>query len=174
MDTLPHHYVYSQQVIDFVTVAAQTCLVLEHIEEQEKQVFLENMLQLLPLLYVRVRTLPKPEQELDGFAQQFVTEQDYNFVSDGVKQLLGTDDVYLEVFQEDMRYSQEPISAFISENLADIYQEIKDMAANYQTQDESVMNDSLLVCIESFHQHWGQKLLNVLRALHSLAQSTEE
>ena len=46
-----------------------------------------------------------------------------------MKNLLGSDDAYLEVFLDDMRYNDEPITAFISEHLADIYQELKDMAA---------------------------------------------
>ena len=173
MAELTNHYVYRQDVIDFVTVAVQTCLLLEHVEEQEKRDFAERLLQMLPMLYVKTRSLRIPEQELDGYPQHFVSEEDYNYVSESVKQMLGTDDVYLEVFVEDMRYSQEPISAFISENLADIYQELKDMAGNYQTEDEQVMSDGVLACIEGFHEHWGQKLLNVLRALHSLTESEE-
>lgn len=173
IEIMSDNYVYSQEVIDFVTISAQTCLLLEHVEEQEKHDFVERLLQYLPLLYVKTRALTAPEQQLDGFAEQYVTEEDYNYVCQSIKQLLAQDDVYLEVFMEDMRYSQEPISAFISENLADIYQEIKDMAGNYQTQNELVMNDAVLACIDSFHQHWGQKLLNVMRALHYLAETDE-
>ncbi len=167
------HYVYSQEVIEFVTVAAQTCLLLEHSAEQDKTDFVERLLQYLPMLYIKARSLNQPEQVLDGYPQQFVTEEDYNYIAEGVKQMLGTDDVYLEVFVEDMRFSDEPVSAFISENLADIYQELKDLAANYQQQQEDVMNDALAACIEAFHQHWGQKLLNAMRALHNLAESDD-
>ena len=34
------------------------------------------------------------------------------------------------------------------------------------------MNDALYVCIENFKSYWGQKLVNVLRALHSLKYTT--
>ena len=87
---------------------------------------------------------------------------------------MGADDTYLEVFVEDMRYSDEPITAFVSENISDIYQEVKDLACNYQTRDEAVMNDALVNCIEAFEQHWGQKLLNVLRPLHAVACEGEQ
>ncbi len=168
MTELSKHYVYQQDVIEFVTVAAQTCLFLEHTSELERADFLTKVTKLLPLLYLKTTMLTQPEPELEGFTEQFVTEEDYNYVRSGVQNLLGTDDAYLEVFMDDMRYSDEPITAFISENLADIYQELKDMAANYQTANEEVMNDALLACLESFREHWGQKLLNVLRALHAL------
>ncbi len=168
MTELSKHYVYQQDVIEFVTVAAQTCLFLEHTSELERADFLTKVTKLLPLLYLKTTMLTQPEPELEGFTEQFVTEEDYNYVRSGVQNLLGTDDAYLEVFMDDMRYSDEPITAFISENLADIYQELKDMAANYQTANEEVMNDALLACLEAFREHWGQKLLNVLRALHAL------
>ncbi len=171
---LPQHYVYQQNVIEFVTVAAQTCLFLEHINENERNEFLQKTTKLLPLLYLKTVMVNKPDSALDGFMERFVTEEDYNYIRSGVQNILGTDDAYLEVFVDDMRYSDEPITAFISENLADIYQELKDLAANYQTANEDVMNDALLACLEAFREHWGQKLLNVQRALHALWMEEDE
>ncbi|MBQ8832686.1 MAG: DUF5063 domain-containing protein [Paludibacteraceae bacterium] len=168
------HYVYQQPAIEFVTVAVQLCLYLEQLEGLDKSEFVEKMLCLLPLLYLKARLLPKATEELDGFPERFVSEQEYEDIRQKVAQCMGADDTYLEVFVEDMRYSDEPITAFVSENIADIYQEIKDLACNYQTRDEAVMNDALVNCIEAFEQHWGQKLLNVLRPLHAVACEGEQ
>lgn len=168
------HYVYQQPAIEFVTVAVQLCLYLEQVEGQDKSEFVEKMLCLLPLLYLKARLLPKATEEFDGFPERFVSEQEYEDIRQKVAQCMGADDTYLEVFVEDMRYSDEPITAFVSENIADIYQEIKDLACNYQTRDEAVMNDALVNCIEAFEQHWGQKLLNVLRPLHAVACEGEQ
>lgn len=168
------HYVYHQPAIEFVTVAVQLCLYLEQVEGLDKSEFIEKMLCLLPLLYLKARLLPKATEELDGFPERFVSEQEYEDIRQKVAQCMGADDTYLEVFVEDMRYSDEPITAFVSENIADIYQEVKDLACNYQTRDEAVMNDALVNCIEAFEQHWGQKLLNVLRPLHAVACEGEQ
>ena len=168
------HYVYSEPAIEFVTVAVQLCLYLEQAREQDKSDFIEKMLCLLPLLYIKARLLPKAQTEMDGYPERFVTESDYDEMRGIVSTLMGGDDAYLEVFVEDMRYSDEPITAFVSENIADIYQEVKDLACNYQTRDEAVMNDALVNCIEAFEQHWGQKLLNVLRPLHAVACEGEQ
>ena len=43
------------------------------------------------------------------------------------------------------------------------------MLGNWQIDDDGVKNDALIVCIEAFEQHWGQKLLNVLRPMHVLS-----
>ena len=168
------HYVYQEPAIEFVTVAVQLCLYLEQVAEHEKSDFIEKMLCLLPLLYLKARLVPKTIEEMDGYPERFVTEEEYEDLRQLIAQQLGSDDAYLEVFVEDMRYSDEPITAFISENIADIYQEIKDLACNYQTREEAIMNDALVSCLEAFEQHWGQKLLNVLRPLHALSQIIEE
>lgn len=168
------HYVYQEPAIEFVTVAVQLCLYLEQVGEQERADFIEKMLCLLPLLYLKARLLPKSTEEMDGYPERFVTEYEYENMRQAIAQKLGSDDAYLEVFVEDMRYSDEPITAFISENIADIYQEVKDLACNYQIREEAVMNDALVNCLEAFEQHWGQKLLNVLRPLHVLSLSVDE
>ena len=111
---------------------------------------------------------------MDGYPERFVSECEYDALRQSIAHTLGTDDAYLEVYMEDMRYSDEPITAYISEDIADIYQEIKDLACNYQTCNERVMNDALVNCLEAFDQHWGQKLLNVLRPLHALSMITDE
>jgi len=36
-----------------------------------------------------------------------------------------------------------------------------------------VMNDALAACLEAFTEHWGQKTLNALRALHALRYGDE-
>lgn len=168
---LPDHIVYSPAVIDFVTVAAETCLFLENATERTREDFIIKSVRILPLLYLKASMIENLNPVFDDAPERFVTEEDYLYVKEQVEQLLGPDDSYLEVFHPDMALSDTPIAAFISENLADIYQELKDFAANYQTIDTDIMNDALLACIQAFGEHWGQKTLNALRALHSLRYS---
>ena len=54
-------------------------------------------------------------------------------------------------------------------NIADIYQELRDLCCNFQIENIEVQNDALYAYLEAFEQHWGQKLLNVLRPLHILS-----
>jgi hypothetical protein len=165
---LSNHFVYSQNVIEFVTVAAETCLLLEKLPETDKETFVDNFLKVLPLLYLKTTLLKSPESVFDDEPMRFVTEEDYIEIKENIERLLGPDDSYLEVFHPDMPYSDTPVAAFISEDLADIYQELKDFAANYQTADTDVMNDALAVCLNAFSEHWGRKLLNALKALHNI------
>lgn len=169
MDKLPSHYVYKQEVIEFVTVAAQTCAYLEQqMAGEEKQDIAERLLKLLALLYLKTTMVARPEPELDGEMEQFCTEEAYNDVCHIVAEKLGSDDTYLDVMVENSRYTEEPVMCTISENIADIYQVLRDLCANYQTQEEAVMNDALYAALDEFEMHWGQKLLNAMRALHVL------
>jgi hypothetical protein len=165
---LPNHFVYSKNVIEFVTVAAETCLFLEHANEFSQNDFVQKSIKILPLLYLKASLLDIPESVFDDGNEHFVSEEDYQFVREQIENLLGSEDSYLEVFHPDMALSDTPIVAFVSENLADIYQELKDFAASFQLADEDIMNDALVACLEAFGEHWGQKLLNALRALHAL------
>jgi hypothetical protein len=172
-EELPNHIVYSQPVIDFVTVAAEYCLLLEHSSEESKVDFVKKAPKIISLLYLKTAILDLPESAFDDDPERFVTEEDYLFIKTQIEQLLGADDSFLEVFHPDMALSDTPIASFISENLADVYQELKDFIANYQIADQDIMNDALLACLEAFAEHWGQKSLNALKALHALRYSED-
>lgn len=106
--------------------------------------------------------------------EAFVTEGDYERVRAGVAALLREHDDYLDVFVKDMAYSDTPICQTVSENLADIYQSLKDFVCIYRLGLDRTMNDALLACEEQFREFWGQRLLNAMRALHDVKYGTGE
>ena len=165
-------FIYQDATIAFVTAAAQTCLLIEKAGEHERDEWCEQMLRLLPVLYLRTRLLEPAQTVMDEEPQRFVTEEDYNFALVGIRELLGSDDAYLDVFVDRGIYTDEVQTAYISEGLADIYQELKDLAAAFQTGQEAIMNDAVVLCREAFDIHWGQKLLAVMRALHALSDNS--
>lgn len=162
-------FIYQDSTVAFVTAAAQTCLLIEQCGEHDRDEWKEQMLRLLPVLYLRTRLLEESEKMMEDDPQRFVSEEDYNYVLVGLRQLLGQDDAYLDVFVDQGVYTDEVQTAYISEGLADIYQELRDMTAAFQTEQEPVMNDAVILCHEAFIDHWGQKLLAVMRALHALS-----
>ena len=160
-------FIYQDATIAFVTAAAQTCLLIEKCTEYDREEWREQLLRLLPVLYLRTRLIDTEETMIEDEPQRFVSEEDYNYVLVGIRELLGQDDAYLDVFVDQGVYTDEVQTAFISEGLADIYQELKDMAAAFQTGEEAIMHDAVVACRNAFDEHWGQKLLAVMRALHA-------
>ena len=70
--------------------------------------------------------MPEIDLEDHEHTQGFVTEEIYEYQRDTISKLLGADDDYLDVFIEDMVYSETALKSSISEDLCDIYQDIKD------------------------------------------------
>ena len=83
-------------------------------------------------------------------------------------EIMGDRDDYLDVFVQDMVYSDTPIKKDISEDLADIYQDIKNFISVFKLGLNATMHDSVTVCRNNFELFWGQTLVNTMRALHEV------
>ena len=157
---------YQRDILEFVTVAVQYCAYLEDTEERSRESFVDTMSKLLPLLYLKGSLLPQYETYADNMLSDYVTEENYDIVRNNIAYIMADKDDYLDVFVDDMKYSDEPILMTISENLADIYQDIKNFVYIYKQGVEDEMMSALEQCNQYFKTEWGQKLVNVLRAIH--------
>lgn len=165
---------YSRNVIELVAVANEFCKYAERASEIKGDELLKILQRLLPLLYIKASLLPQLEPVFEDGNEKFVTEQDWVIIYETLKEKFGSADEYLEVFDDKIRDSEEPLTSSISENMADIYQDLKDFLLLYQTGTEEVMNDAIWECKLNFENFWGQKLLNAMRAIHKFIYSGEE
>ena len=159
--------IYDKNTLEFVTVAVEYCALMEASVRHTLFSFADKAVKILPLLYLKATLLPKvkePDEE-DGL-EHFITEDTYETIRFRIAGMLGEYDSYLETFHPDMKYSDTPVAATISENLADVYQDLGDFAAIFRQGNEEVMEQALYVCEDNFRLYWGQKLLNALKALH--------
>ena len=128
------NYIFSKNTIEFVTVGVEFCALMEKVQESEKCEFIDTTVKILPLLYLKAILLPDSNEENEEYdinIEHFVTEEIYEYIRNSIEQILGEQDSYLEVFHADMQYSESPIIAYISEDLTDIYQDIKDFISVY-------------------------------------------
>jgi hypothetical protein len=166
--------VYSRNVIEFVAVANEFCKYTEHASELKGDELLKILQRILPLMYLKASLLPQMTPFFEDGNEKFVTESDWIRIDDTLKEKFGTANDFLEVFDERISDSEGPVISQISENMADIYQDIKDFLLLYQTGTSEVMNDAVWECRTNFENFWGQKLLNILRAIHKFIYSGEE
>ena len=164
--------IFDKNSIEFVTVAAEYCGFIERARGAERKTFVDTALKILPLLYLKATLIPECELIGEEDLEVFVTEDDYEMVRRAVAHVMGPQDDYLEVFHPDMAYSDTPIKKCISEDLADIYQDLKDFICVFQLGLNATMNDSLCICKEHFAEFWGQRLVNTMRALHDVKYNT--
>ncbi len=159
---------YSKNVIEFITVANEFCSFLERSEDFESPDFLNRLQKMLPLLYLKASLLPEFEFESYEDLEKFVTEMDYSIIQQKILRHTGANDDYQEVFLSGMQFSESALTASISENVSDIYQEMKDLVMSYRMLNDEVMEQAVWECKNNFSLLWGQTLVNCLRAVHNL------
>lgn len=152
----------------FIALANEYCQLVENCADYVREDMIEALLKLLPRIYITVTDLEPGIEYFDAFISQSLDEPTYDVVRGNLGALMGEDDVYLEVFLEDMKYSDVPIATSISENLADLYQEFYNLVASLRDLNTEEQRQILGMCKENFAEYWGQTLCNVFRALHSL------
>lgn len=160
--------IYNKNVIEFLTVAVNFCTILESDEQLSRTEWIDKMLKILPLMYLKASLLPDTVESIEEPPAAFVREEDYARVASIVNGIMGEEDVYLDVFMDEMKYSERPISANVSENIADIYQDVRNFVSVYQMELTDLMQSAINICNSNFRTYWGQKLVNVLRPLHTL------
>ena len=166
--------VYSRIVVEFVAVANEYCKYAVHASELKGDEMLKILQRLLPFLYLKASLLPTLDPFFDNGNEKFVTETDWLRIHDTFKDKFGTANDYMEVFDDKINESEGPVISSLAENMADIYQDLKDFLLLYQTGTQEVMNDAVWECRMNFENLWGQKLANSLRAIHRFIYSGEE
>jgi hypothetical protein len=166
--------VYSRNIVEFVAVANEFCKYAEHASELKGDELLKILQRILPLMYLKASLLPQLNAYFEDGNEKFVTESDYGRIQETLKEKFGTANDYLEVFDEKINDTDGPVLSSISENMADIYQDMKDFLLLYQTGTVEVMNDAVWECRMNFENFWGQKLVNSMRAIHKFIYSGEE
>ena len=170
MSTEASHPLYGQRTLEFVTSSLEYCKLLEHAKQCTKEELTAQLTATLPLIYSRAVLLePHDSQEWD--LEEGVSEETYEAIRATLIQRYGEDDVYLETFDNDMQYSDAPIAQHLSEQLADIYQDLANFLFIYREGMEELMAAALDRCIINFQEYWGQRLVNALRALHQIRYS---
>ncbi|MBO7610149.1 MAG: DUF5063 domain-containing protein [Muribaculaceae bacterium] len=152
----------------FIALTNEYCQTIEKAAEGiDRDTFVKTMTKLLPRIYISANDIdmnPMANVYIDSALDETAYEQ----IRDTISQVMADEDIYLEVFLDDMKYSDTPISASISENLADLYQEFYNLVNAVQYATTSDQSDLLGLCYENFTDYWGQTLVNVLRALHNV------
>ena len=158
----------------FIALSNEFCSAIEKAMEFEKEDFVAKMLKMLPRIYMTVTDIDIEESNEDYYALPYLDESVYDNLRSQLAALMGEDDVFLETFEEDMKYSDAPVSATISEDLADIYQQLYNFVASVRDVDTEAINSIIITCKEDFASYWGQTLCNVLRALHSVFYNKQD
>lgn len=153
----------------FIGLSNEFCQAIENAADAEKEDFVKQMTRLLPRIYISATDLQGMEDYGDGsYIDEYLDESTYDDARRRIEMLLGEDDTYLEVFEEDMKYSDTPIAASIAEGLCDIFQVLFNFLETVRNATEENVMSALAIVSEDFGQYWSRPLCNVLRALNQI------
>lgn len=163
----------SRRGVMLVGLCVEYCRLLDSASELEApsaRDFVRGLLGLLPRLYITAFdiNLSDDEEAAADDIPQRLNEDQYSAVAGACSRILGQEDTYLDTFSEDMKYSDTPIAASISESLADLYQTFYDFAHFVRELGADVLEGATAEMKIRFVDYWSEQLCNALRALNRL------
>lgn len=166
--------IYRPATLEFATVAREYCILLDNATKYTCADFLRVSVRMFALLYLKASLLPECDYDEAGWQPDIVDEAEYERIRQLVSQRLGRWDDYLEVFHEEFAHSDGPVCASISEDMADVYQDIRNFCEGYHSGDDRAMGNALHTLVENFRSYWGQRLCNGLRAMNQALYNGED
>lgn len=158
----------TNNALAFTALCNEYCAAVEHAATTQPADFVENMLRLLPRIYISAFDLTDEGALDDGYIDQRLDEDTYDSLRRTLEALLGEDDTYLEVFEEDMKYSDSPIGASIAEGLTDLFQEFYNYLETIRDATDDVVASAIVAIKDNFGMYWAATLCNVLRPLNAI------
>ncbi len=164
--------------LTFIALANEYCALVENAPQSTPAAFTNEAVRLLPRLYITadglLRTIREAGEDVEAYIPAALDEDYYNSVRLGIETLYGPDDTFLEVFEQDMKYSDTPIGASIAEHLADIFQEMYNFLEGVRDAPDELAGEFFAAVTDDFEQFWSQRLVNVMRPLNALHFSLTE
>lgn len=159
----------SNNALAFIALCNEYCAAIENAAMNEPSALINSMLRMLPRLYISAMDIKTDMLNGEGgYIAPALEEDVYDQLRQTLAGVIGEDDTYLEVFEEDMKYSDTPIAATISESLADLFQVFYDFLETVRDAPNELINEALTSVKESFASYWSQTLTNVLRAINAV------
>ncbi|MDE6303420.1 MAG: DUF5063 domain-containing protein [Paramuribaculum sp.] len=170
----------------FIALCNEFCGALEETSNgliPDRMDFVARILNYLPRIYISATDLKVlPEEDLidndsDAFSFGFASdlsidnvldEDYYDAIRRSLEQVMGEDDIYLEVFEEDMKYSDTPVSASVAEGLADLFQVLYNFVETIKDAPSSRVSSALSAVKEDFEHYWSRIVCNLMRALNAV------
>jgi hypothetical protein len=159
---------YSEEVLEFVRLSQEYCSLLESSIDISQEQFVQFSLYSLPAIYSSMIRIPQMESIFDAGTEKFVSEQDWSEVYRKISTCMEGRNDFLDIPSESEFDRSELITRKVSEDMADIYQDLRDFLEVYRNSPEEVMNDALWECQNNFLSFWGSKTLRVSSALHKI------
>lgn len=161
-----------QNVEEFLLVANEYCVLVENISDFSKKDFLEKIQKILGLLYLKTSVLTVNENGADDYVEKFVQKEDWQFIQNTLARKLASLESFFDLSTPESLETGNEENISLSEALADIYQDTKDIVSLFQIGNEDSLVAGLFDCKLNFERYWGPRLLAVLSLIHNILYGT--
>lgn len=157
----------SKSILETLTVANEFCHYMDTCEKKSKKGVLDFVNRICPLLYLKGSLLPDIEVEDPDANERFVTAENWETIFIMLRDKFAKDDEFWLIDPQHVN-EDEPLKASLAENLADIYQDMKDFILLYQKNTFTARQNAISECKNLFETHWGYRISNIMPKLHHL------
>lgn len=151
-------------ITDFISIATEYCRAIDNIHKYSPHLFASYSVKILPLLYIKASMLPDIEDYDRDAVEKFVAEEEWTKVKLQLEAIFGKHDNYTEIIG---RFG-ETEEGSISENMADIYQDLKDFTQLMVFGINDAAREAVGEVKRNFIEYWGQRTVNSLKVIHAL------
>lgn len=152
----------------FIALCNEYCSMIENCGGATRSELVAEAVRLLPRIYISACDLTVDDDVEVVDLEEAMDEPGYMELRRRLEAVFGAADTYLEVFEENMKYSDTPIAASVSEGLADMMQVIYNFITTVRDAPTDMIPGALAAMKEHFTEYWGQTLCNVMRPLNQL------
>jgi hypothetical protein len=157
----------SRNVLELLAVAHDFTRFLEKAEEAPKESLVRYLQRVLPLIYLKSSLLPEIAVTDEDAIEHYVTEEQWQSLFNTLRSKFETEDEYLYVANP-AEFEEEPLRGSLSENITDLYQDLKDFVLLYQNPLTAFRENAVREVRHLFETRYGYRLVNALKALHYL------
>lgn len=163
--------VYSQAVLDMFTVANEYCIFVEKSDGYGKADIYNYFQKVLPLLYIKGALMPAITVEYPDANERYLTEEQWQHLLHVLRNKFDEDDTFS--FSDPNSDDGSTLQRSLAENLADIYQDMKDFVLLYSKEQHAARENAAHEIGRLYKSHWGHRAIMSLTQLHFLLHRTD-
>lgn len=167
------------QAVALAGLGAEFCAAVASCAQTEPRDFCRAVLRYLPRIYITVSDLRDPggDAGLEGAETEAIyssmEEDTYETARRDMSAAFGEYDVYLDTPAEDMRFSDTPVAVSLAEKLADIYQQMYDMADTVRQAPPQLWPDVMADLKYRFDSFLSETICDALRAANFIYRNAQ-
>lgn len=167
---MPPKNTIESQAVAIAGLGAEYCSIVISCSGRTTREFCGDILRYLPRIYITISDLT---YSFDGIGVQGMDngaiysgmdEDTYNQARCAMEATLGEHDMYLDTPADAMQYSDTPVAVSLSEKLADIYQEMFNMADTVRQAPQHAWTDVMEDLKYRFDSYLSETICDAMRA----------